>query len=158
MDKKILYVCTYWGVRSQIAELLTRALKTPGIIADSAGFETGVIGALPIQVMRERGLDLPAEAPPTLFHYARQADSYDYIVTLCNQQTQENYQVLYGIVGQLFRGETQVVNWNVPDFMLVAKLAPEERMAKATQIVDDIESQVIEFVRRISSPRNALAS
>ncbi len=146
MDKKILYVCTYWGVRSQIAELLTQALDIPGLIAESAGFETGTIGDLPIKAMSLRGLDLPRTAPPTLFECSRKDGDYDYVITLCNQQTQENYQVLYDTVALLFTGSTQIIHWNVADFMAIGQLEPNERLQAASEILDDIEDHIIDFV------------
>lgn len=148
MAARILYVCTFWGVRSQIAKLLTDELQEPGIIAESAGFESGKIGGLPRELMQERGLDLASESPETLFKFARTKDPYDYVVTLCNQYTQENYSVLFNVVGTLFGDRTQVIHWNIPDFMSIEATGDARKVA-GQDIVNSIESQVVEFVKQI---------
>lgn len=146
MSTKILYVCTFWGVRSQIAKLLTDDLNEPGLIADSAGFETGKIGGLPREIMNDRGIDLPSEAPDTLFKFARNKIEYDYVITLCNQHTQENYSVLFNVVDTLFNAGAEVIHWNIPDFMSIQASGDARRVA-AEKIVSTIESEVHKFVR-----------
>ncbi len=148
MTTRILYVCTYWGVRSQIAALLTNALAEPNLIADSAGFETGTIGGLPRQLMADRGLILPAESPDTLFKHARRSHEYDYVITLCNQYTQENYSVLYDVVDMLFSKVATIVHWNIPDFMSIATEGDARKLA-AEEIVNDIETEVLELVKNL---------
>lgn len=143
----VLFVCTYWGVRSQIAKLLTEELHEEQLVAECAGFEAGVIGKLPREVMKQRGLDLSETSPPTLFNFARQTTRYDHVVTLCNQGTQENYQVLYDVVESLFGSKSTIHHWDVPDFMAIAAVEPDERLSAAEAIVGVIESQVREFAR-----------
>lgn len=146
MTISILYVCTYWGVRSQIAKLLTDQLALPELRVESAGFEAGVIGKLPRQVLERRGLDLPSTSPPTLFNFARTVGDFDYVVTLCNRGTQENYRVLYEVVEKLFQPDSEIVHWDVPDFMAIAAEKPEDRFEAAEAIVGVIEEKVVEFV------------
>jgi len=147
---KILYVCTYWGVRSQIAKLLTDALAVPNLDVDSTGFEAGAIGGLPRQIMMERGLDLSVESPETLFKFSRKKTEYDYVITLCNQYSQENYEILFNVVDMLFKGPAQVIHWNIPDFMSITAEG-DERKAAAEAIVRDIEIQIEEFVGNLNA-------
>lgn len=149
MTKKILFVCTYWGVRSQIAALLTDALEVPGLIAESAGFEDGTIGKLPIQAMSGRELFLSSTGPPTLFNFARRKENYDFVVTLCNQETHENYQILYDVVDTLFSKRAQIINWNVADFMAIGDLPQDARLGAANKIIDDIECYVLSLINDI---------
>tara|TARA_R110002110_G_scaffold97909_5_gene251092 strand:- start:566 stop:1021 length:456 start_codon:yes stop_codon:yes gene_type:complete len=144
-----LYVCTYWGVRSRIAELLTTALEKPELVVECAGFETGKIGKLPREIMAERGLDLSVVSPDSIFKFARLHTEFDYVVTLCNEQTQENYLVLYDVVDSLFSGHTKILHWNIPDFMSLTSEG-EERKAEARGIVSAIEKEVCRLVSRIS--------
>lgn len=135
-------------MRSQIAALLTRALEEPGLLVESAGFESGTVGALPRQLMKERGLDLPAESPDTLFSRARDSADYDYVITLCNTQTQENYSVLYGVVDMLFGNHAQIIHWNIPDFMSITA-SGDARKRAAEAIVATIDSEVRAFVGQV---------
>lgn len=153
MSTRVLYVCTYWGVRSQIAKLLTDASEVEGLISESAGFENGTIGKLPIQAMAARGLELPSTAPPTLFHFSRKEQSYDYVITLCNQQSQENYKVLYDVVDLLFAGRTQIINWDVADFMAIGDVEPEARLEAAGEIISNIDACVQDFLANINQSK-----
>ena len=144
-----MYVCTYWGVRSKIAALLTDASRHPGLVAESAGFENGTIGELPRQVMRERGLDLPVDAPPTLFSFAD--EEFDYVVTLCDELTHENYKVLYDTTEAIFGDRAEIVHWNVPDFMGIKAQSPETRRIEATNIVDGVDRHVQQFLKTIAA-------
>lgn len=93
-------------------------------------------------------MDLPSESPDTLFKFARKKDQYDYVITLCNQHTQENYSVLYSVVSSLFSEKTQVIHWNIPDFMSIDS-SGEARKTAAQEIVSEIETEVCTFVRQI---------
>ncbi|MCH9675342.1 MAG: hypothetical protein K0U93_28145 [Gammaproteobacteria bacterium] len=148
MSTNVLYVCTYWGVRSQIAKLLTDALGESDLYVESAGFETGTVGELPRQLLQERGLDLPAESPDTLFKCARRKAEYDYVITLCNQHSQENYSVLYKVVDMLFGARSEIVHWNIPDFMSITA-SGDERIVAAREIVGTIETEVCRFVQQV---------
>ena len=119
MPTKILFVCTYWGVRSSIAKLLANSLNRTEVEVDCAGFESGIIGKLPRNLMAQRGFDLPAEPPQTLFNFARKKSEFDYVVTLCDQNTQENYSVLYNVVTLMFGAHSEIVHWDIPDFMAI---------------------------------------
>jgi arsenate reductase (thioredoxin) len=141
----ILYVCTYWGVRSQIAQLLTESLGLPGYRAEASGLETGRIGPLPREIMRSRGLELPETSPMTLFESVREGDAYDYVVTLCNPRTQEHSEVLLSIVEQLYGTKSTVIHWEVPDFMSI-KEEGEERLLAGRLIVQGIEDKVLELI------------
>lgn len=136
---RILYVCTFWGVRSCIAELLTNALALPDVEAFSAGFESGRIGRLPIEAMSKQGLELQHESPPTVFHYARKSEQFDVVVTLCNEASQENFQILYDMVDMLFAEKAEILHWNIRDFMNITDDTHEARLRSAENIVYEIK-------------------
>jgi protein-tyrosine-phosphatase len=112
------------------------------MVAKSAGFESGKIGGLPVQVMQERGLHIKQEAPSTVFQYSRADTSFDYVITLCNTQMQENYELLYDITETLFKDEATVLHWNVRDFMRIEGESPKDKLEEARKIVDDLDIQI----------------
>lgn len=139
---RILYVCTFWGVRSQIAEILTTSMEMPGVSSAAAGFESGRIGNLPVDAMRRRGFDLERESPPTVFHFARKKDDFDAVVTLCNEASQENYPLLYDMVEMLFAKRAEIIHWNIPDFMNIPDGPIESRQKCADEIVESIDAAI----------------
>ena len=141
----ILFVCTYWGVRSQIAQLLAKQHAPTGLKIDAAGMESGSIGPLPRDLMEERGLSLAPESPPTIFDRANEAHSYDYVITLCSVNTQEQSSVFLSVVEHLFPPPSQVLHWDVQDFMSLQGEG-EARKQAARQIVADLDTRIAEFV------------
>ncbi|MFK8020004.1 MAG: hypothetical protein AB8B86_09575 [Pseudomonadales bacterium] len=93
--------------------------------------------------MLERGLDLTADSPPTIFSFAEQ--KYDYVVTLCSEETQENYKVLYDVAKLLFADQAEIIHWNVADFMAIKAQSPEMRAMEAAKIIDDINSRILDW-------------
>lgn len=155
--KKVLFVCTYWGVRSQIAEVLTSALGGSGLSAESAGLEDGTISPFVRQLMERRGLILQGSSPPTIFQRVRDKAGYDYVVTLCSHETQENYEVLLGIVDQLFGAGAEVRHWNIADFMSI-RAEGEARVEAAEAIVRDIEGHVLQLSQEVCGCRSPIGA
>ena len=75
--KKVLFVCTYHGARSRIAEEFTKRIAPGRIEAYSACFDPLKIGPLPIGVMREIGIGLPTESPKSVFERHKERNVFD---------------------------------------------------------------------------------
>lgn len=99
--------------------------------------------------MKQRGMELSSESPDTIFKFARNKADLDYVVTLCSQDTQENYAVLYDVVEMLFSDHAEIIHWNVPDFMSIAAADDAQREVDAQKIVDSIEFEVCAFVKQL---------
>ena len=79
--KKVLFVCVENSCRSQMAEGFARRRGRGILEAYSAGSKpSGVINPLAIEVMRESGIDISAQASKGFD--ALNARSFDYVVTL----------------------------------------------------------------------------
>jgi protein-tyrosine-phosphatase len=148
METSILYVCTFWGARSRVAELFTNALEVPMLQADSAGFDNGRIGELPRRIVAERGLYLPEESPDNIFTRFRTGTAYDYIVILANAESQESYPTLLDTVRTLYGSTPNIIHWNVADFMSVTGEG-NARVVAMREIIDDIERRVLNLVDEI---------
>jgi len=149
MARSVLFVCTYWGVRSSIARLFADSLTVPDVEFFSSGFESGKIGPMPINIMKKRGFELSAESPATVFELAKVKQDFDYVVALCSQDTQENSPILLLTLQKLFAGKScQHINWNVLDFMSIQEQG-DARVQAGENIVSDIETQVRQFVSNV---------
>ena len=87
--KKVLFVCTYHGARSRIAEEFAKQIAPGRIEPYSSCFDPRKISPLPIDVMREVGIDLPAESPKSVFERHKERDVFDYVIFLCHGATKE---------------------------------------------------------------------
>ena len=82
-EKKIIFVCTYNSVRSQMAEGLMRSLHGDLYEVYSAGFYASGVNPMAIRVMKEIGIDISNQ-------YSKSTEGYkniefDYVVTLCDE-------------------------------------------------------------------------
>src|SRR4030042_1290948 len=82
---RVLFVCTYCGTRSLIAEKLTNRLAPGKIEAHSSSFESGKINPLAIAVMKEVDIDLPTDAPKSVWDRFVEKEAFDWVVTLCDE-------------------------------------------------------------------------
>ena len=146
--KKVLFVCTYAGARSRIAEEFIKRSAPSKIEAHSSCFESGKIGPLPIEVMREVGIDLPTEAPKSVFEQYKERDVFDYVITLCYEATTEQCPIFKTSVDALYAKKAERISWSIPDFKSLSG-TEEERKAGAREIRDKIKSEVISFLARI---------
>ena len=126
--KKVLFVCTYHGARSRIAEEFIKRSAPGKIEAHSSCFESGKIGPLPIDVMREVGIDLSAEAPKSVFERHKERGIFDYVIILCNEATAEQCPVFKANVDALYAKEAQRINWSIPDFKSLNGTEEEKRL------------------------------
>ncbi len=146
--KKVLFVCTYHGARSRIAEEFIKRSAPGKIEANSSCFEAGKIGPLPIDVMREVGIGLPTEAPKSIFERHKDRDVFDYVISLCHEATTEQCPIFKTNVDALYAKEAVRISWSIPDFKSL-RGTEEERKAGARGIRDRIESEVISFLAQI---------
>ena len=87
--KRVLFVCSYQGARSRIAEEFINQIVPGRIDAYSSCFDPGEITRLPIDVMREVGITLSPESPKSVFEWHKDGEVFDYVITLCYEATTE---------------------------------------------------------------------
>lgn len=146
--KKVLFVCTYNGARSRIAEKFVKLSAAGKIEAYSSCFGSGKISPLPVEVMREIGVDLPTVAPKSVFERYKEGDVFDYVITLCHEATTEQCPIFKTNVDTLYGREAERISWSVPDFESLTGTEDETKAAART-IRDRIKSEVISFLERI---------
>jgi arsenate reductase len=82
MKKRVLFVCSFNSVRSQIAEGLLNARCGDRYQAFSAGIAPGGLSPHAVAVMKEAGIDIAAQSSKKLVFYS--GTRFDYVVTLCD--------------------------------------------------------------------------
>jgi arsenate reductase len=148
--KKILFVCTHNGARSRIAEEFVKLSAAGKIESHSACFGTGRIGPLPIDVMREIGIDLPAKAPRSVFERYKDKEIFDYVVSICHEATKEQCPIFRSNVDALYAKDAKRITWSIPDFKSI-RGTEEERKAQARKIRDNIKSEITSLLARIGN-------
>jgi arsenate reductase len=145
---KVLFVCTFHGARSRIAKEFVKGFAPGRIEAYSSCFEPKKIGPLPIAVMREVGIDLPAESPKSVFERHKAKDVFDYVISLCHEATTEQCPIFKTNIDALYGKKAERISWSIPDFKSLSG-TEEERKTGAREIRDKIKAEAISFLIRI---------
>ena len=146
--KKVLFVCTYQGARSRIAEEFANRIALGRIEAYSSCFDPGRIDPLPIDVMREVGIDLPAESPKPVFTRHKEGDVFDYVIAVCYDASREQCPLFRRTIDVLYARKAKTMSWSIPDFKWLSG-TEEKRKAGARKIRDKIKSKVVAFLAKI---------
>lgn len=146
--KKVLFVCTHHGARSRIAEAFANRVASGKIEAHSSCFDSGKIGPLPINIMREVGIDLPVTSPKSVFEIYKERGVFDYVISLCHEATTEQCPVFKTNVDTLYAKMAERISWSVPDFKSLSG-TEEEKKAAARIIREKIFSEVVSFLEQI---------
>jgi arsenate reductase len=147
--QRVLFVCTFSGARSLIAEKFTNQLAHGKIEAYSSSFESGKIGPLPIAVMKEIGIDMPTDAPKSVWDRYVEKESFNWVVTLCHEISGlQQCSIFRENVDDLYAVNAKILSWSVPPFNSLSG-SDEEKKAGARKIRDQIKGEVLTFLSQI---------
>ena len=139
MKKRVLFLCTGNSCRSHMAEGLTNYYLGDSWEAVSAGTEpSGYVHPLAIAALAELGIDISD-------HTSKTADEFrnmplDLVITVCDDAA-ENC--------PLWLGQGNVVHISFPD-PAKATGTDEEKTAVFRQVRNDIQEQVLDYLRQVS--------
>lgn len=150
----ILFVCTYRGARSRMAELFARDTFGPDVLVNSACFEEGSIGGAPLRVMEEIGIAMPTKSPTSVFTRFLAKERYDYVVAMCDETSERDCPVFKRSIDTLYGVEARRINWKVGDFASLEG-AQEEIDNKARAIRDLIRAEVDKLADSLNSANDA---
>ena len=154
VKSKILFVSTFFGGRARIAELYSELyfeqLGFENIEVFSSGFESGVLGGLPLKVMEEAGFNFSTDPLTTVFDRYANNEFYDYVITLCHEASTEQCPMFTSSVDMVYGKDAQVLAWSVPDFLALQGL-PYEKLEGAREIRGMIKANVSALLMQINS-------
>lgn len=136
---RVLFICIYNSFRSQIAEAFLNHKYGNKFIAESAGYKTKEINPLAIEVMQAKGYDITNNTVNRVFDLYNEGRSYQYVVTVCNRESEEDCPIFPGNVVRL--------HWDGLDNPEEYIGSYEDNLAMARELCNDIEKRVDEFVK-----------
>lgn len=104
---RVLFVCVHNTARSQMAEEYLNAVAGDRIAAESAGIEPGELNPHVVRLLAEEGRDISGKRTRAVADVYRSGQTYDYVITVCSPEAEENCPVFPGPVTQL--------SWPFPD-------------------------------------------
>ncbi len=87
--ERVLFVCVHNSARSQMAEAWMNRLCGDRFRASSAGLEPGKLNPLVVAVMKETGIDLSGKATRGIDDVVAAGETFDYVVTVCDEASAE---------------------------------------------------------------------
>lgn len=151
---KVLFVCIDQGARAQIAEHYFSKYSFGAISAVSSSFEQGIINGLPNRVMQADGHIAPLISPPSIFDRFANNESFDLIVSICDENGSEHCPIFRDCVRKLYGGTSDIEHWNIQGFESVTG-NPDEVMSQAIGIRNQIEEAVKTLCSRYSGLNTA---
>jgi arsenate reductase len=140
---RVLFICVHNSGRSQIAETFLRSLGQDRFEVQSAGTAPTAVSPLVMNVMREDGFNLANNVANSVRDQLRDNPPYNYVISTCGPDTLSKLPPL--------PRDTVSLSWAFPDPELVTG-SPEEQLAAARAIRDDIRTQVIRFLHDQTTP------
>jgi len=142
MKQKVLFVCIHNSGRSQIGEAFLRQLASDRFEVHSAGIEAGQLNPLVVESMKELGLGMEGQYAKTVQFYLDRNESFDYVITVCDESNAERCPV--------FPGKTQRLHWAFPDPSALQGTR-EEKLAQIRPIRDAIQKKIQTWLQELSA-------
>lgn len=98
---RVLFVCIHNSARSQLAEEYLRLLAGDQFFAVSAGLTPGSLNPHVVAVLREEGIDISTKKTRAVSELYRKGETYQWVVTVCSREAEENCPVFPGPVRRL---------------------------------------------------------
>lgn len=133
---RVLFICVHNSARSQMAEAWLNTLFGDQFLAESAGFEPGVLNPLAVHVLQEEGIDIAHKQTRDVFAVYKSGKLYDYVITVCDETAAERCPI--------FPGVTQRIHWSFRDPSRVQG-TEEEKLAQVRVIRDQIRQRIEEW-------------
>ena len=113
---KVLFVCTYRGGRSQVADVFAKRYAADVFESDCACFDPGKIGQGFVDLLDSFDIEISSDSPKSVFALAKQGDSYEYVVCLCYGVGTEMCSLFRTNIDRIFPDCIERIHWDVSDF------------------------------------------
>lgn len=143
---KILFVCVKKGVRAAIAKAMVDQRSNGMIQVSCSGFEAG---QTPQVILDELSnvLDLVIRGESkTVFEYKKTNEKFDYVITLCDQSSNEQCNLFVGCVNVVCSHVPHRLHWAIPNLVVALELSGSERTQFVREVVEQIDLKVTELV------------
>ncbi|WP_432799749.1 arsenate reductase ArsC [Poriferisphaera sp. WC338] len=129
----ILFLCTGNSCRSQMAEGLTRHLKSDALTAYSAGIKAQGLNPNAVKVMREIGIDITNQTSNTVDELPTQ--DIDYVITVCGHAHE---------TCPTFPANAKIIHvgFDDPPKLAEAETDPDKKLDHFRRVRDEIKSFV----------------
>lgn len=120
-----------------MAEAFLKSIAGDQYDVESAGLEPGELNPLVVEVMAEVGIDIANNRAKSVFDLIRRGESFDYVITVCDDASAEACPV--------FPGPGRKIHWGFNDPGRIEG-SREEKLEKIRAIRDSIRARIREWL------------
>lgn len=143
---KVLFVCVNKGVRAAIAKAIVELQSNGMIHASCCGFEPGPTPQVLLDELSNM-LDVAIIGESkTLFEYKKTNEKFDYVITLCDQASNEQCHLFIGCVNLVCSHVPHRLHWAIPNLVAALELSGSERTQFVRKVVEQIDLKVTQLV------------
>lgn len=136
---RMLFVCVHNSARSQLAEEYLRLLAGDRFFVESAGLTAGELNPYVVAHLAAVGINIAQKPTQAVTELYRRGRTYDWVVTVCSREAEENCPV--------FPGPVRRLSWPFPD-PAGFNGSPEQLRAQISDLAAAIKTQVQEFIAK----------
>jgi len=147
---KVLFVCSFNGARSLLAYEFSKIYLHAQVDAYCCSFDNNGLEKKIINLIQDLGIKLSVDSLPSIFEHLQNAETFDYVVTLCNPNTREDCESVIAISKELVNNNSNILLLPVNDFLSIDAQG-EQWMDCAREIRDTIKSEVQKLMHTIEA-------
>ncbi|WP_061019251.1 arsenate reductase [Vibrio splendidus] len=142
----VLFVCVKKGVRAAIAKAIAEQQSNGVIHASCCGFEPGVTPKVILDELSNL-LDVTIKTESkTVFEYKRTNENFDYVITLCDQISNEQCDLFVECVNVVCSHIPNRLHWAIPNLGAAIELSGHDRTVFVKEVVDQITLEVAQLL------------
>ncbi|PME30960.1 hypothetical protein BCV39_07815 [Vibrio sp. 10N.286.55.E10] len=143
---KVLFVCVKKGVRAAIAKAMVELQSNGMIHASCCGFESGPTPQVLLDELSNM-LDVAIIGESkTVFEFKKTNERFDYVITLCDQSSNEQCNLFVGCVNVVCSHVPHRLHWAIPNLAAALELSGSERTQFVRGVVEQIDLKVAQLV------------
>ncbi|WP_339382591.1 hypothetical protein [Pelagicoccus albus] len=147
---KILFVCTYRGGRSQIANAYAEKHGEGIVDASCACFDPDTINQDFVDLISSFGIQIDRKSPKSVFDPNIRKSEYHSVICMCSSVGTEMCSLFRTNIDRIFPNAPNRIHWDILDFA-ACKDAPEGFRECAKGNCQTIENKVVELIESIKS-------
>ncbi len=124
-----------------MAEELLRKMAGDRFSVESAGLEPGKLNPIVVRILKEEGIDIGAKKTQSVFDLIKQGETYDYVITVCDESNSERCPMFPGMHGK--------IHWGFPDPSRFSG-PEEEKIQKTKEVMGAIRQRLAEWIKTIN--------
>jgi arsenate reductase len=138
---RVLFVCIHNSARSQLAEEYLRQIAGEQFYVESAGLTPGALNPHVVAILGEDGIDISQKKTQAVGDLFRRGETYQWVVTVCSREAEENCPV--------FPGPVRRLSWPFADPSRFTGTEADVRTQVRT-LAAEIKAQVEAFVKDLN--------